>query len=266
MGSGSAVTYIGSIRSGTMADNNNDGYDGYTIAQIQSEAGPALRQRPNVVLLHAGTNDMNDSPPTDPYATAPDRLGTLIDTVLCTCPDAVVLVAQIINSATASTESRIVTYDDAVPSVVSERSNKGFKVYTVDMRSITAADLFDTLHPTDAGYNMMATLWFDALQEVSGLGWITPPVAPDTGTGQAEECASGLFWDPANDAKPIASGGRIPEAVEYSRTTGFLKARLLADLTLTAPGVRFADINGDGELSRAAKALTRIAQRGDLLN
>jgi lysophospholipase L1-like esterase len=59
------------------------------ISQIAQFANFSLKQLPNVILLMAGTNDMNI--PTDP-TTASDRLGSLIDELVIAVPDAVVLV------------------------------------------------------------------------------------------------------------------------------------------------------------------------------
>lgn len=56
--SGSNVQYVGTIRAGTMKDNWNEGHSGYTIAQVQNSDAEALSERPNVILLHVGTNDL----------------------------------------------------------------------------------------------------------------------------------------------------------------------------------------------------------------
>lgn len=78
---------------------------------------------------------------------------------------------------------------------------------TVDMSSIGGSELIDGLHPTDQGYNDMATLWFEALQQASSKGWIEPPdpALPVLGN-VGQECAGGLFWYPANNGNQIASG------------------------------------------------------------
>ena len=105
-----------------MSDNYNEGHPGFTISQIAAVAAPALAMRPNIILLHAGTNDLNNWPPpaNESYADAPARLGALLDEVVERCPGAVVLVAQIISAANASTEARIRAFNAAVPGVVRE--------------------------------------------------------------------------------------------------------------------------------------------------
>jgi lysophospholipase L1-like esterase len=53
-----------------MADNQVDGYPGATISEIHSKPGvdASLKQKPNVVLVLAGTNDavrrQNEAPTT----------------------------------------------------------------------------------------------------------------------------------------------------------------------------------------------------------
>lgn len=130
-----------------MADNYNEGHSGYTINQINTVMGPALQMRPNVILLHAGTNDLNKVAPIDPVASAPDRLGALIDNVLTVCPDAVLLVAKLINAADSASEANIQTYNEVVPGVVQERFNKGYKIATVDQSVVQASELIDGVHP-----------------------------------------------------------------------------------------------------------------------
>jgi lysophospholipase L1-like esterase len=126
------VDFIGSVQAGTTADNYNEGHDSATIDQIASFAPLSLSDRPNIILIHAGTNDMNL--PLDP-STAPTRLGNLIDEVLGACPDALVLVAQIIPSGTGATQANIIAFNAAIPDLVIAREFAGFKITVVNMFS-----------------------------------------------------------------------------------------------------------------------------------
>ncbi|KAF5667840.1 FG-GAP repeat domain-containing protein [Fusarium denticulatum] len=67
---GNTVDMIGSVRAGSMNDNDNKGHSDYIISQI-AEYNSAYKERLNAVLLHAGTNDMGQA--TGSY-TAPERL------------------------------------------------------------------------------------------------------------------------------------------------------------------------------------------------
>ncbi|KAI9874170.1 MAG: hypothetical protein M1830_010104 [Pleopsidium flavum] len=172
---GNTVKMIGSLKSGTMSNNENEGHGGAVINQVASYAKASLKKRPNVVLLHVGTNDMHS--PTD-RDTAPDRLGSLVDEIVAACPDAAVLVAEIIPAANADTESRIVKFNNAICGMVEQRAKAGKHVMAVDMSaSLTTADLSpDGVHPGDKGYKKMADAWFAGLEKVNDLGWITDPV------------------------------------------------------------------------------------------
>ncbi len=68
-----------------MQNNANEGHPGYIITQIHNVMGPGLAFKPNVVLLHAGTNDLNRPPlVNESWADAPKRLTSLIDDVVKT--------------------------------------------------------------------------------------------------------------------------------------------------------------------------------------
>lgn len=192
---------------------------------------------------------MNNDPPADPYSSAPDRLGALIDEIVAACPDAAVLVAQIINAANANSEARIQTFNAAIPGLVAQRASAGYKVMVVDMSSVTTSDLADGLHPTDAGYQKMADLWLGGLQAADAKGWIQPPVGPDpsSSTGR-QECLSGLFWYPQDNGADIASGvghGGDGHFVNNWLPQGQV-ASGLSFLGADGLGVRFADLTGDG--------------------
>ncbi len=180
---------IGSIKAGTMADNDNEGHSGFTIAQIAADAGAiaSLAQRPDVVLLHIGTNDMGLN---SDIANAPARLGSLIDQIFTASPNATLIVAQIIFSTFSTTQSRIVDYNAAIPAVVATRRNAGKKVLVVDMGNIlTNADMSDVVHPNDQGYTKMATVWDQGMHAASDLGFFDDPTGP-TDPGQTTTTAS----------------------------------------------------------------------------
>jgi lysophospholipase L1-like esterase len=55
---GNLINMVGHYTSGNMADPEEQGIDGATIQKVIDNVRSALQLRPNVVLLHAGTNDM----------------------------------------------------------------------------------------------------------------------------------------------------------------------------------------------------------------
>ncbi|KAI4099030.1 MAG: hypothetical protein L6R37_006166 [Teloschistes peruensis] len=222
--SGSRMTFVGSIAwSGNMANNNNEGHPGATISQIEGYAGNSLASRPNVVLIHAGTNDLHNNEPTDPYASAPDRLRSLIQKVISVCPDATILVAQIIHAGDQPTEERIATYNAQVPGVVAGIAKTHKNIAVVDFGSVTANDLIDGLHPRDSGYKKMGDIWFAAIRQADANGWIQAPVGSGLIAGGQECAPANLQWYRAQNGAQIAGG-----------------------IGGTGADTVFADINGDG--------------------
>lgn len=172
---GNNVTFIGTQKSGKMANNAHEGHSGWLISMIAGAAKNALPMRPNVVLLDAGGNDMLWGP--DP-ADAPTRLGSLIDQIVVACPDAALLVANLLPTWVADAEKRMQVFNAAVPGVIAQRAQAGKHVLEVDMAApLTTKDLSDGVHPNDVGYQKMADAWYAGIVKANANGWIKDPVA-----------------------------------------------------------------------------------------
>ncbi|PBP20052.1 lipolytic enzyme [Diplocarpon rosae] len=163
--SGVPVQYVGSHSNGDWDNAENDGYVSQEITKIGESAAWILEQKPppNVVLLHAGTNDILHSVD---VANAPKRLGELIDKVI-SATGASVLIAQIISLGGEYTQynAALKTYNDALPAIVDARVAQGKNVGIVDLSNIVpASDLVDGIHPRAAGYRKMAPVWLAGLE------------------------------------------------------------------------------------------------------
>ncbi|KAL8651232.1 MAG: hypothetical protein Q9226_004788, partial [Calogaya cf. arnoldii] len=248
---GSSMAFVGSVRSGSMTDNSNEGHNGATIKQIEGFADLSLNQRPNVILLHIGTNDLNEDPPKDPYTNAPDRLSSLLSKIVSACPDATILVAQIIHIKDAASDSRVETYNARIPDMVAGQVAKGHKnIAAVDFSSIAANDLVDGLHPTNSGYAKMGHIWFSAIQTAASKGWIKPPVEPDpsavASTAGKQECSDGLFWYPAQNGTQVASG--VGHGGDGKFTNNWVPSsplQIASGIGHNATGVQLVDLDGD---------------------
>jgi lysophospholipase L1-like esterase len=160
---GLKVEFVGSRRSGTMADGQNEGHPGFRIDQIADGAdGWLAAARPGVVLLNAGTNDTiqnHDLPG------APGRLHALIDRILADRPGVRVLVSTLIPSPIAVRDRRVAAFNAELPGIVAAERRAGRPVYLVDLNgALTAADIGpDRIHPTEAGYAKIADRWYSVL-------------------------------------------------------------------------------------------------------
>jgi lysophospholipase L1-like esterase len=173
------ITYVGKLSngpatvSGVTFPKNNEGHSGWTIQQIDDiVTGKAtdanysgkkmmVDQAPNIVLLHAGTNDTSRSP-----SGMTDRLGTLIDHIVGDGPNVLLVVTTIIPIKQGSYGSVGETFDNAVPAVVQKRIDAGKHVVLVDMfKNFPSAGLSsDGVHPNQQGYDWMAGVWYDAIK------------------------------------------------------------------------------------------------------
>ncbi|MFJ8859621.1 SGNH/GDSL hydrolase family protein, partial [Streptomyces sp. NPDC102451] len=208
------VEYVGSQWSGpALSPNSHEGHPSWLIGDIAGIADSVLTTyRPNVVLLHIGTNDMSNN--IDPDG-APARLGSLIDQILRNDPKVTLLVSTIVPSAFPETNARIARYNAAIPGVVEARRAAGKHVRLVRMNAVTTANLADGLHPDNLGYQKMAAAFYDGLLSAAEDGWLA---GPGGGDGPVGGPVQGLF-----PQGTIASG-----------------------VGATGSHIRFADINGDG--------------------
>ncbi|MDT9686582.1 ricin-type beta-trefoil lectin domain protein [Streptomyces sp. TRM76323] len=170
---GHPLDFVGTVRNGSMSDPDNEGHPGYKIHQIAALADASLtRYRPNVVTLHIGTNDLNES---YQVSTATARLRSLVDRVTAAAPDATVLVASLIVSTSGSEERYRAAYNQAIPQLVRDAQAAGKRVAYVDMSGLTTADLVDALHPKDSGYQKMADAFYRGIQSADSAGWLKNP-------------------------------------------------------------------------------------------
>ncbi len=148
---------------------NHEGWSGYTIAGISSSlADMAITlAKPHIITLMIGTNDVNQGMDNG----APNRLGTLLDTITTDAPNALLVVAKMVPTTNDGTNGRVRTYNDAIPGLVQSRVASGKHILMVDMygaftanTSYKTALMNDVLHPNDAGYVVMAQTWFNAIQ------------------------------------------------------------------------------------------------------
>ena len=162
------VTFTGSLTNGPTQVSGqpfprmHEGHSGWTISQLSPLIpSSALDVKPNIILLHIGTNDIGSR---DPVGMA-TRLEALLDKIAQNGPDALIVVAQI---TTAFTDNDIRNaYNAKIPGIVQSHAAKGQHIIGVDMNKIPMADLSsDGVHPNDQGYADMAGIWYAAIKDL----------------------------------------------------------------------------------------------------
>lgn len=159
---GYKVDFVGSLSGGPsqLGDKDHEGHSGWRIDQIDAKINGWMdTYKPNIVLLHVGTNDISQK---YDLTNAPNRLGGLIDKICAKLPSGGKLyVAKIIPISYADVKN----YNNQISQVVQNKASQGKSVYLVDMFSaLTTADLGDGVHPNKNGYDKMADVWYSAIR------------------------------------------------------------------------------------------------------
>ncbi|HEV8246097.1 MAG TPA: SGNH/GDSL hydrolase family protein, partial [Polyangiaceae bacterium] len=131
------ITFVGSAENGPDTvdavpfPKHHEGHSGFTIQQIRDSVVTWVQAaRPHIITLMIGTNDMY----TDlAAANAPTALGDLIDDILDTNADLLLVVARIVPSNSDDVDARIQAYNAAIPDVVTARAEAGKHIVMVDM-------------------------------------------------------------------------------------------------------------------------------------
>ena len=162
------ITFTGSLTSGPSQvsgqafPRNHEGHSGWTISQLSPLIpSPALTAKPNIILLHIGTNDIGSRNP----AAMAMRLDALIEKIAQNEPDALLVVAQIV-AARNDNDIRD-AYNAMIPGLAQAHAAKGQHVISVDINKIPMSGLnSDGVHPNDQGYMYMAGVWYAAIKDL----------------------------------------------------------------------------------------------------
>ncbi|KAI0141665.1 carbohydrate esterase family 3 protein [Xylariaceae sp. FL1272] len=177
---GNPVNYVGTQNSGTMLDDNVEGWPGYTIAEVRNKANVAVpKYKPNVILLNVGTNDVSGNVD---IAAAGERMSGLIDDLYAKSPRATVILSTLLVRADATMQKRTVSINSQIRAVAAAQQAKNRRLVLVDMESPSGpvvGDLVDGVHPNDAGYIKMADIWFTGIQTANAKGFLVAPEPSD---------------------------------------------------------------------------------------
>lgn len=184
-------------------DNENTGYSGYAIKEYSGRSGIyetlistdcLAKTQPDIVTLQIGTNDVIDNHNID---TAGERLEVLVDYILENIPqDATLFISPIPpldpnrsevydwfgnyrhsadwseqyddNMAEMNVEISLMKYNTQVMAVASKKKQEGRNVVFAESAfEITdvKTQLFDGVHPNNAGYKAMGKKWAETINE-----------------------------------------------------------------------------------------------------
>ncbi|MEV7805954.1 cellulose binding domain-containing protein [Microbispora sp. NPDC088329] len=168
---------------GVPYDGDNEGHGGYLVTNVADQNQlPAWLSatRPDIVMMHFGTNDVWSNKPT---ATILAAYGKLVDQMRASNANMKILVAQIIpmNPGTCpECAQRAVALNNAIPGWAASKTTAASPIVVVDQWTgfSTSTDTYDGVHPNDSGNQKMADKWYPALSAL--LGGAQPSPSPNT--------------------------------------------------------------------------------------
>ncbi|MEU0203546.1 MULTISPECIES: GDSL-type esterase/lipase family protein [unclassified Streptomyces] len=168
---------------GQAHDGDNEGHGGELVTNVADRdllPGRLTATRPDIVVMHFGTNDVWSS-------IAPDRIlaayTKLVAQMRASNPDMRILVAQLIPmnpSSCAACAQRVIDFNARIPAWARATSTDRSPVTVVDQWTgfSTATDTYDGVHPNASGDAKIAARWFPALAAVLDAGVPGGPGGP----------------------------------------------------------------------------------------
>ncbi|KAF1979712.1 hypothetical protein BU23DRAFT_594897 [Bimuria novae-zelandiae CBS 107.79] len=186
------VNYIRSKANGNFTDNQNEGHPGYQIAAVKGAMNPVMNsQKPNLVLINAGTNDCTqaDNPGLTPVDTGlpwvqkiPNRMREMIDQIYLESPGVTIILSTLLPNFRP---------DNWGPYV--QVANQGFRQLGTEYTDKREKMI------QDDGLRLA-----DAFQKVVDAGFLVEPIDTGLGDGGSDDVclpSSGTFGSAINSVR-----------------------------------------------------------------
>jgi lysophospholipase L1-like esterase len=270
------VDFVGTLPPqgcGVAYDGDNEGHGGFLATNIANQnllPGWLSATRPNVVLMHLGTNDVwsNISPTT--ILTA---FGTLVDQMRASNPDMRILVARIIPMNPASCPQcaqRTIDFNAAIPQWAAGKTTTRSPIVVVDQWTgfNTASDTYDGVHPNAAGDQKLSDRWYQPLTAI--LNGIMPtqpptpsatpsrtPTAPPTGGGCTATYRIGSQWQGGFQGEVTVTNTRSSALTGWTVRFTFANGQQVtqywsSELAQSGSAVTARNVNWNGALNPGA--------------
>lgn len=170
---GYLVEMVGSRQAGSMRQNNNEGWRGFRIEQIQNKAKlSAARYLPDIITLNAGSNDSRQGFDVE---CAGKRLDEMLASLWDSSPKSAIILSTLVRNQNAETERAVQRINEQIVELATRRISEDRKLVLVDMHASDGprlGDLADGTHPNDMGYERMAKIWHGGIVEAAMKGYI----------------------------------------------------------------------------------------------
>ncbi|CAG7924390.1 unnamed protein product [Penicillium olsonii] len=224
------VDMIGSRKTGTMHDNDHEGHVGYRIDQVAKIAKKSLKQKPNLILINAGTNDGLQN---YKVGTAGERMDSLLTELYDAVPGTTIILSTLIPNGKKPVP--ISSISQQYRDLAAKRRAQNDSLVLAEMSTfIKSTQLVDGIHPTADGYEEMAAVWWAAIQEADTEGFLRAPASTSTSNGTISKAREKALDDSTDD--PDLPAYTAP-AQPTGSSNGQVKAGQVDCLFLALPAV-----------------------------
>lgn len=220
---GNPVEYVGTDDHGPRPHSAVEASaDDATIDDIYSRAESSLAELlPNIVLLNTGTADCkNGAEPED----VTGRVRELLQLSWSESKFSSVVLSTIISRGDdEKVEECVQEINKGLEALVQEQQDLSRKAVYVDFGADIALD--DQGFPTEEGYEAMAGMWFDGIDDAAKRGWVespeetAPPEVPGEEEGTEEEEKADEEEEKNDDAKAPSTTAPPEEAPSSTSVT-----------------------------------------------
>lgn len=261
------IDFVGTQNSGGCAvplDADHEGHSGFSATGIADQnqlPGWLSATRPDVVLMHLGTNDLwGGTITTAQILTAYSKL---VDQMRASNPNMKIIVAQIIPmepSNCTGCAQRVVSLDNAIPGWAAGKTTAASPITVVDQWTgfNAATDTFDGVHPVDSGFQKMSDRWYPAVAAALGA-----PTPPDTNPPPAGACTATYKlagqWSDGFQGEVTVKNSGTASASSWTATFSFANGQQVtqawgATVTQNAAAVTAKNVTWNGSLVPGATA------------
>lgn len=167
------INMVGSRQTGSMPNNDHEGWRGFRIDEIDQKARKSVEKLlPNVFTVNAGSNDCLQDFKLDESG---KRMGDMLDYLWQASPHSTILLSTLLVNANKEVDSRVMRVNDQFRDLVEKKAKEQKRILLVDMYSEQGPQshhLVDGTHPDDEGYDLMAKLWLKGIQEALEKGFL----------------------------------------------------------------------------------------------
>jgi lysophospholipase L1-like esterase len=204
---GGEYDFVGTLNDGVGFDADHEGHGGFTVDMILANIDSFLNvEDPEIILIHLGTNDISAN---QGISSTVNEMDSLLDRIYLYNPAMIVHLSALIprNDSTGTEKDSLTTeLNSRYLDLVIDWGDAGYDIKYVDHNTAFRREpnwaveyLFDHVHPTNEGYQVMAETYFDSLRSEDIFDDIPPAAITDLMVDTVSSRTALLRWTATGD-------------------------------------------------------------------